>query len=291
MKNFLCALIGSVIGIVFVFYIITSIPKEVVVDSNNYYSSESIDQSENASYSFSKVEIVGYHVEDEDVSSYMVNNVVDFGKVDPVVYVSSKSKIPTSAMSNSVVPNTSTQSTVDNKFPWNTFSNSYTLPAGFLLGYSSSQNLNIVNVSVLEKEFLSFGVLPVKNEFYLISSDFGIRTNPFDNTKQEFHSAIDIAATNISGAEVYAMLPGVVSVGSEPGGYGNYIKINHGSFYTLYAHLQTVNVKEGDSVTSGKVIGTVGSSGLSTAAHLHLEVVSGEYKVSPKHFLSLILSK
>ncbi len=86
------------------------------------------------------------------------------------------------------------------------------------------------------------------------------------------HLAIDIAAG--SGARVYAADSGVVVfAGPALGGYGNMVMIDHGNGYqTLYAHLGSVGASCGQSVLQGQYIGSAGSTGYSTGAHLHFEV-------------------
>ncbi len=86
------------------------------------------------------------------------------------------------------------------------------------------------------------------------------------------HLAIDIGA--ITGDAVYASDSGVVVyAGSISGGYGNMVMIDHGNGYqTLYAHLSAINVRCGQSVYQGNVIGAAGSTGNSTGPHLHFEV-------------------
>lgn len=86
------------------------------------------------------------------------------------------------------------------------------------------------------------------------------------------HLAIDIAAGE--GAPVYAADSGVVVyAGAIGGGYGNMIMIDHqNGYHTLYAHLSSINVRCGQSVAQGNLIGLAGSTGNSTGAHLHFEV-------------------
>ncbi|MBN2502526.1 MAG: peptidoglycan DD-metalloendopeptidase family protein [Anaerolineales bacterium] len=100
------------------------------------------------------------------------------------------------------------------------------------------------------------------------------------------HPAIDIAGSE--GNAVFASDGGVVVFAGESSfGYGNLIVIDHGTgWQSAYAHLQTVNVLCGQSVTQGTVIGTVGNTGNSYGAHLHFELRSDLYgKINPLDYL------
>ena len=112
-----------------------------------------------------------------------------------------------------------------------------------------------------------------------ISSAFGMRKDPFTGT-QKFHKGIDLAVP--AGTPVVAALPGrVVSAGYESG-YGNTVLVEHdGGLQTRYGHLASVNVKAGDMVTSEDTLGKVGSTGRSTGAHLHFEVIRMGTPVDP----------
>ena len=123
-----------------------------------------------------------------------------------------------------------------------------------------------------------------------ISSYFGTRDDPFHGHKAN-HMGLDIAAP--AGTPVYAMQEGVVSFSGVKGGYGNCIKINH-FFYlvpelpqvtTLYGHLSTMYVNEGDIVKRGQVIGLIGSTGRSTGPHLHYEVLYNGRNIDPVEYL------
>lgn len=100
-----------------------------------------------------------------------------------------------------------------------------------------------------------------------ISSHIGTRWG-------RMHKGIDIARTDRSTKPpIYAAEGGKVEVVKSDGGYGNYIIINHGNgLKTLYAHLDSVSVKQGQSVSRGQTIGIMGSTGNSTGIHLHFEV-------------------
>lgn len=100
-----------------------------------------------------------------------------------------------------------------------------------------------------------------------------------------FHYGIDIEAKY--GTEVLATAGGkVIKASWDSNGFGNLIEIDHGGGYqSRYAHLKDFNVKNGDSVTKGQIIGHVGSSGLSTGPHLHFEILSNGETVNPLTYL------
>jgi len=106
---------------------------------------------------------------------------------------------------------------------------------------------------------------PVQGKF--ITSHFGMRKDPISGAVN-LHTGIDLRA-NI-GAAVMASLDGVVSVVSENWLYGKHIIISHDNGYkTLYAHLNSFSVKQGDRVARGRKIGEAGNTGYSTGPHLH----------------------
>lgn len=110
-----------------------------------------------------------------------------------------------------------------------------------------------------------------------ISSQFGMRFHPVLKVNK-LHTGVDIAAP--SGASVVAANDGVVIISGFSGAYGNYISIDHGGgITTLYAHHSSNLVSKGTKVKRGQAIAKVGSTGWSTGAHLHFEVmVNGEYQ-------------
>jgi len=95
------------------------------------------------------------------------------------------------------------------------------------------------------------------------------------------HRAIDIAGPK--GTPIYAADSGyVVMAGFSGGGYGNMVVLEHGNgFQTLYAHLDTINVRLGQSVKKGQKIATMGTSGRTTGPHLHFEVIKGGVQRDP----------
>lgn len=101
-----------------------------------------------------------------------------------------------------------------------------------------------------------------------------------------YHKAIDIA--NRGGGPILASDAGVVTIAGWPdnSGYGNRVMIDHGNgFATLYAHLSAIQVRAGQRVNRGDVIGQMGSTGRSTGVHLHFEIRQGGALLNPQSFL------
>lgn len=124
---------------------------------------------------------------------------------------------------------------------------------------------------------VSAGMLQRKIEFL---SGFGMRIHPIYKIKK-FHAGIDF--TSPKGTHIQATGDGKIkSVTKSKTGYGNTVIIDHGFGYeTLYAHMNTIDVKVGQTVTKGMKIGTVGSTGTSTAPHLHYEVHLNGKAINP----------
>lgn len=119
-----------------------------------------------------------------------------------------------------------------------------------------------------------------------VSSPFGWRMHPILHVRK-MHTGIDIAAP--SGTTIVAAASGTVihtySV-SQSGGYGNFTIIDHGNgLVTCYAHQSSISVRVGQHVSKGQTIGAVGSTGMSTGAHLHFEVRVNGNPVNPMNYL------
>jgi murein DD-endopeptidase MepM/ murein hydrolase activator NlpD len=144
----------------------------------------------------------------------------------------------------------------------------------------------LLSMAQNKKEYLSRipAIQPVANKkLERIGSGFGYRTDPFYRT-QRFHAGIDFTAPR--GVEVYATADGKVEeVTRDIWGYGQHIIINHGNgFKTLYGHLSKFKAKRGQKVLRGQLIGYVGSTGKSTAPHLHYEVHKNGERLNPAFF-------
>lgn len=119
---------------------------------------------------------------------------------------------------------------------------------------------------------------------YYITSRQGPRTHPITGEYKN-HSGTDIGASY--GTTVVAADGGTVCLAGVNGGYGNCVMINHGNgYYTLYGHLSSIAVSDGQAVSQGDVVGYVGSTGNSTGPHLHFEIRSGDTKLDPETFFS-----
>jgi murein DD-endopeptidase MepM/ murein hydrolase activator NlpD len=123
---------------------------------------------------------------------------------------------------------------------------------------------------------------PVAGEVDM-SSPFGVRLDPFLG-RPAIHTGIDLRGE--TGEPVHATAAGRVSIAGREGGYGNMIEINHGNgLATRYGHLSEIDVKVGQTVHIGDIIGRIGSTGRSTGPHLHYETrINGE-AVDPQKFL------
>lgn len=132
-------------------------------------------------------------------------------------------------------------------------------------------------------------IQPISNvDLTRMASGYGMRIHPIYKTRK-MHYGMDFTAP--TGTDVYATGKGVVAkVTKGKRGYGQSVIIDHGfGFKTRYAHLSRIDVKKGDKVMRGDVIGLVGSTGLSTAPHLHYEVIKldakgKEQRVNPVYY-------
>jgi murein DD-endopeptidase MepM/ murein hydrolase activator NlpD len=103
-----------------------------------------------------------------------------------------------------------------------------------------------------------------------LSAGFGNRNDPFTGLR-DFHPGLDISAP--LGTKILAPADGTVIFAGVKGGYGNAVTVDHGrGIVTHYGHLDAFNVRVGQAVRRGSVLGFVGSTGRSTAPHLHYEV-------------------
>ena len=127
-------------------------------------------------------------------------------------------------------------------------------------------------------------IQPIKNkDLTRVASGFGYRIDPFTK-KRRFHYGMDFTAKR--GTPVYATGNGIVKrADNRSSGYGRHIRIDHGFGYvSLYAHLTKYNVRRGQKVKRGDIIGYVGNTGRSAGPHLHYEILKDNKKINPLNF-------
>jgi murein DD-endopeptidase MepM/ murein hydrolase activator NlpD len=117
----------------------------------------------------------------------------------------------------------------------------------------------------------------------LLGNGYGWRRDPFTGMR-DFHQGLDLVAP--IGTKVVAPADGIVTKVGQSGGFGNSIFVSHGyGIITRYGHLSAYNVKVGQRVKRGDVIGMVGSTGRSTGPHLHYELLVHQRNVDPIKYI------
>ncbi len=127
-------------------------------------------------------------------------------------------------------------------------------------------------------------IQPVPNKnLKRMASGYGYRMHPIYKVKK-MHWGMDFAAP--PGTEIFATGDGVVSkVITSRRGYGKHVIIDHGYGYeTLYAHMSKIDVRRGDKVHRGDIIGLVGNTGTSSGPHVHYEVHKDGKPINPANF-------
>ena len=123
---------------------------------------------------------------------------------------------------------------------------------------------------------------PIMGEIDL-SSGFGVRSDPFLG-RPAMHTGLDFRSS--TGDPVRATANGTVESAGWSGGYGKMVEIDHGNgFSTRYGHMSEIEVKVGQQIKIGQIIGRVGSTGRSTGPHLHYETRIDGDAVDPQKFL------
>ena len=118
-----------------------------------------------------------------------------------------------------------------------------------------------------------------------ITSPFGNRNTGISGASTN-HKGVDIGGVGYS-TEVKAAKAGTVIVAQHSSSYGNYVVVSHGSGNTtLYAHMSSIKVKVGQSVSQGTVVGITGSTGISSGPHLHFEITENGVRVDPRKYLT-----
>ncbi|MFR6436936.1 MAG: murein hydrolase activator EnvC family protein [Peptoniphilaceae bacterium] len=158
---------------------------------------------------------------------------------------------------------------------------------------ASTRSVSVNSAPAVSNDVVSYGEKATPEaktgEFYWpvpghhrITSPFGYRIHPILKYRK-LHTGVDIGAPN--GTPVVSAGSGTVIASRFMSGYGNCIMIDHGGKVTVYAHLSSRAVSPGQSVSAGETIGYVGSTGMSTGAHLHFEVRVNGAVQNPLNYL------
>jgi murein DD-endopeptidase MepM/ murein hydrolase activator NlpD len=150
---------------------------------------------------------------------------------------------------------------------------------------SKSQDEVVQKAENKEKLYAAIpAIQPISNkQLIALASGFGARVHPIYKVKK-MHTGIDFAAE--IGTPIYATADGkVVNVDVKFSGYGKMVIIDHGFGYsTRYAHMHEFAVHVGQTIKRGDLVGYVGNTGVSTAPHLHYEVMINGVQVDPVHY-------
>lgn len=145
---------------------------------------------------------------------------------------------------------------------------------------STATNDFTINKPVTASSQISF---PLQNIY--ITSPYGYRNDPF-TAKRKFHNGIDLRANY---KPCYAILDGIVERIGNDKRSGNFITLRHGNYTISYCHLSHILVPQGRPVQAGTPIAITGSSGRSTAPHLHLSIKYKRKSIDAKVFLDYIV--
>ncbi len=159
--------------------------------------------------------------------------------------------------------------------------------------YVQSKSFDEVEELAKQKKTLLSSVpaiMPIRKELLRTPpGGYGMRIHPVYKI-WKMHKGMDFAVP--SGSDIFATGDGIVTEVTRGGGYGIHvvIKHNYGGYETLYAHMIRAKAKKGDKVKRGDVIGYVGSTGTSTAPHVHYEVRKNGQALNPINFYTNDLS-
>ena len=144
--------------------------------------------------------------------------------------------------------------------------------------------LSYVRRNVERQEALAAATPSIWPTFGWLTGTFGGRPDPFTG-EPAFHQGLDISTEK--GRAVYATANGTVETAHYTGDYGNLVVLRHDfGLTTRYGHLSRFSVAPGTSVQRGDVIGYVGSTGRSTGAHLHYEILANSKLINPLKLLT-----
>ena len=149
--------------------------------------------------------------------------------------------------------------------------------------YSLEDRLRVVQSGVEKRQALAAATPSIWPAHGWLTDSFGNRPDPFTG-QNEFHSGLDISTDK--GQPVYATANGTVQAAGWANAYGNMVVLDHGfGLVTRYAHLSRFNVRPGDTVKRGDVVGFAGATGRATGDHVHYEVLANGASLNPLRFL------
>lgn len=149
---------------------------------------------------------------------------------------------------------------------------------------SLESRLQVVQGDVQRVEALAHATPSIWPAVGWLTDGFGSRKDPFHGNTA-FHSGLDIAADK--GAPIYAAASGVVQSAGWGGDYGNLVVLSHEfGLVTRYAHMSRVDVKAGQRVERGQIVGYIGATGRASGPHLHYEVLANGQPLNPLKFLT-----
>jgi len=120
--------------------------------------------------------------------------------------------------------------------------------------------------------------LPIEGK---ITSGYGNRIDPRSG-QEKFHSGIDIGAN--LGTKLLSNVMGIITFAGEKGDYGNLVILQTGEIEQRFGHLNSINVKTGQRVNPGDLLGEIGHTGYATGNHLHWEVLESGKNINPLDF-------
>jgi murein DD-endopeptidase MepM/ murein hydrolase activator NlpD len=151
-------------------------------------------------------------------------------------------------------------------------------------GKSLESRLSYVRRDVERREALASATPSIWPTHGWLTGTFGGRSDPFSH-EPAFHQGLDISTDK--GQPVYATADGSIESAGYGGDYGNLIVLKHGfGLSTRYGHLSAFNVKPGQTVKRGDVVGFVGSTGRATGYHLHYEILANGRLINPLQLLT-----
>jgi murein DD-endopeptidase MepM/ murein hydrolase activator NlpD len=237
-------------------------------------------QVENASYRTATGELTSQIQSLEGV----VDDLGERAKLDPAA-ARAMQKLPAAVRSRATGgPTAASATALSSVFPTSISSpeDTFGVLRDLLQGLES--RLNFVRRDVERREQLANATPSIWPTRGGLTGFFGGRSDPFTG-EPEYHSGLDISAQK--GQSVYATADGVVQSAGYTGDYGNLIVVKHAfGLATRYGHLSSYKVKVGDTVKRGDVIGLVGSTGRSTGAHLHYEILVNGQLMNPLQLLT-----